>query len=82
VVYFRAIRRHVQSSIERTAQLAPNHLWNFAKAKEVPCGSSGDSKGGPGWAMATPDFCLAPCLALQFFSEFPVKFLWLTYTVA
>jgi len=45
-------------------------------------GGSGDSKGGPGWAMATPDFCLAPCLALSFFfHNFPFKFVWLTYTV-
>ena len=29
--------------------------------------SSGDSKGGPGGAMATPDFWLAPCLATPVF---------------
>ena len=43
---------------------------------------SGDSKGGPGWSMPPPDFCLAPCLPPQvFFHNFPFKFVWLTYKV-
>ena len=31
------------------------------------CWVSGDSKGGPKWAMAHPDFCLVPRLAPQVF---------------
>jgi len=38
---------------------------------------SDNSKWGPGWAMALPDFCLAP----QFFRNFPFKFICLIYTV-
>jgi len=35
--------------------------------------SSGDFKGGPGWAMPPTDFCLVPRLSLPvFFSYFPV----------
>jgi len=30
--------------------------------------SSDDSKGGPGWAMAPPEFWLAPCLPTPVFS--------------
>jgi len=41
-------------------------------------GSSGDFKGGPGWAMA-PRFFLGPRLAPQFFPNFPFEFIWLTY---
>ena len=30
----------------------------------LQCSTSiGDSKGGPGWAMAPPEFCLAPRLS-------------------
>jgi len=39
--------------------------------------SSGDSKGGPGWAMLPQIFGWPP----QFFLNFPFKFFWLTYTV-
>ena len=36
-------------------------------------------RGGARWAMAPPDFCVVPRLALQFFLNFPFKFVWLTY---
>ena len=35
---------------------------------------------GAGWAMAPPDFWLAPFFgATSFFLNFPYKFVWLTY---
>jgi len=36
--------------------------------------SSGGSKGGPGWVMARPDFCLAPAWLPSFVFNFMFKF--------
>jgi len=36
--------------------------------------TSGDSKGRPGWAMATPDVWLAPCFAPTFVRNFTFMF--------
>jgi len=54
---------------------------NIKKWQIIGVDLSGDSTWGPGWAMAYPDFWLAPCLAPQFFLNFLFKFVWLTYTV-
>ena len=50
----------------------------FGVIKPIP---SGDSMGGPGWAMALPAFCLAHVWPPSLFLNFPFKFIWLTYTV-
>jgi len=41
--------------------------------------TSGDSKGGPGWAMPFQIFAWTPFGPPSFFLNFPFRFVWLTY---
>ena len=73
--------------VSYAAVRSTNTVPAFFSAEKLPSMScvnrvtNGDSKGGPGWAMAPPDFCLPPAWPPQFFRNFPFKFIWLTYTV-
>jgi len=42
-------------------------VQHFYHATDIGNVASGDSKGGPGWVMAPPDFCLAPVWIPNFF---------------
>jgi len=62
----------MSEEIHKTFDLRDIHALRWKREVDMDVyqqdgATSGDSKGWPGWAMATPDFSLAPRLLPQFF---------------